>query len=263
MYPTGDGTRSASEVESLVSLCVKHLESADQPTRFALSRLVAHLLASTQIERVIPINDSSKKNKKADGRDEDEDITIAAPGAVTDAPLIMTPTEIFTQLSIHFNKPQASHKTRIGIFTFYIALLTTLGPQFVERNYQLVVAHFMNEIVANPRNSISRYEVLLIRALVHLVLRDIIGVRMLSEQSQITAIQELSSAYLKRWPAMMPGQTAPTSLVLVTALREVAGLLQQLGNAPPPVQVGLPNYSRRITDLGLYRKSWQSLWYPF
>ncbi|KAL4255220.1 hypothetical protein AB1N83_012549 [Pleurotus pulmonarius] len=35
---------------------------------------------------------------------------------------------------------------------------------------------------------------------------------------------------------MMPGQVAPSSAMLVVALREVAGLLQQLGNAPPPVQ---------------------------
>ena len=35
-----------------------------------------------------------------------------------------------------------------------------------------------------------------------------------------------------RWPAMMPGQVAPPTSVLVVALREVAGLLQQLGNAP-------------------------------
>ena len=74
--------------------------------------------------------------------------------------------------------------------------------------------------------------------LANIVLRDLIGVRMLSEQAQITAIQELSNAYLKRWPAMMPGQTAPNPHVLVVALREVAGLLQQLGNAPTPVQVG-------------------------
>jgi HEAT repeat-containing protein 5 len=59
---------------------------------------------------------------------------------------------------------------------------------------------------------------------------------MLSEQRQISGIQELANAYLKRWPAMMAGQVAPTS-VFVFTLREVAGLLQQLGNAPPPVQV--------------------------
>ena len=76
-----------------------------------------------------------------------------------------------------------------------------------------------------------------VRTLVGLLLRDLVGVRMLGEQAQISAIQELSKAYLKRWPAMMPGQTAPNPLVLTIALREVAGLLQQLGNAPSTVQV--------------------------
>jgi len=60
---------------------------------------------------------------------------------------------------------------------------------------------------------------------------------MLSEQGHLAAIQELSNAYLKRWPAMLPGQVPPSSSLLVCVLREVAGLLQQLGNAPPPVQV--------------------------
>ena len=77
MYPAGDGTRSATEVESLVSLCVKHLESADQPTRASISKLVAHLLASTQIQRTISVSELAKKNKKADGKNEDEDCSIA------------------------------------------------------------------------------------------------------------------------------------------------------------------------------------------
>ena len=71
------------------------------------------------------------------------------------------------------------------------------------------------------------------------LLRDLIGVRMLSEQSQIAAIQELSSSYLRKWPALIPGWTAPDAKVLVVALQEVADLLQQFGDGPPPVQVCL------------------------
>ena len=70
-----------------------------------------------------------------------------------------------------------------------------------------------------------------------ILLRDLIGIRLLSEQGQIGAIQELSNSYLKKWPALMPGHIAPNPLTLVVVLKEVAGLLQQLGNAPPPVQV--------------------------
>ncbi|GBE87132.1 clathrin-coated vesicle protein [Sparassis crispa] len=240
MYPSGDGTRSVSDVDSIISLCVRSLENSDQLTRRSLSKLAAHMLASTQVPRVVPVVETSKKGKKGQNANEDEEDIAPVPHVTAEeAKPVMTPTEMLNQLSIHFNRPQASRKTRIGIFDFYAALLALLGSSFVESNYPLIVNHFMTEIVSNPRNSSTRYEVLSIRSFVEILLRDLVGVRMLGEQAQITAIQELSNLYLKRWPAMMPGQTAPNSLCLAIALREVAGLLRQLGNAPPPVQDAL------------------------
>ena len=76
-----------------------------------------------------------------------------------------------------------------------------------------------------------------------------IGVGLLSEQGQISAIRELSSSYLKKWPALLPGQAAPDPAILILALREVGGLLQQLGNAPPPVQVSPVCLSAWILEL--------------
>ena len=169
---------------------------------------------------------------------EDEDPAPIAIAIAAEVKLIMTPNEMLNQLSTSFNKPQTSHKTKIGIFECYVQLLTILGSRFVEKNYALIVGHFMTEIISHAGNSSSRHTVLFIRTLVKTVLRDLIGVRMLSEQAQIMAIQDLSTAYLKRWPALLPGQTAPGPLVLTVALQEVSGLVQQLGNAPPPVQVG-------------------------
>ncbi|KAI0830170.1 ARM repeat-containing protein [Trametes gibbosa] len=256
MFPTGDGTRSVTDVENILNICVKGLEGADQLTRKALAKLAAHMLASTQIERVIPVPDAVKKGKKPQNQDEDEDATVNPHVTIEEAKPIMTPAEMLLQLSAHFNKPQTTRRTRVGIFDIYSALLWQLGPSFVEANYALIVSHFMNEIITNPRNSGSRYEVLFVRSLIELILRDLVGVRMLGEQVQIAAIQELSSTYLKRWPALMPGQSAPSPLCLVVALREVSGLLQQLGNAPGPVQDALsdplisllshPNHSVRI-----------------
>ncbi|KAI0742742.1 clathrin-coated vesicle protein [Daedaleopsis nitida] len=241
MYPAGDGTRSVADVESILNICVKSLESADQLTRRSLAKLVAHMLASTQVEKVVPIPDAAKKGKKArkEGEDEDEDTAPGAHVTAEESKPIMTPSEMLLQLSAHFNKPQASRKTRVGIFDFYSALLTLLGTSFVESNYALVANHLMTEIVANSRNSGTRYEVVFVRSLIEIILRDLVGVRLLGEQAQIAAIQELSSTYLKRWPALMPGQSAPSPLCLVIALREVSGLLQQLGNAPGPVQDAL------------------------
>jgi hypothetical protein len=235
MYSPGERVITVSDMESIISQCTKSLESADQATRHSLSQLVGHILAITQTERPPAPAETSTKGKKNESNDDNE--MVSTTHTTTESTTILTLAEMFSQLSTPFNKPHTSRKTRVGIFDFYIALLTKLGTSFVEANYAVIVNHLMTEIVGNPRNSTTRYETLLVRNLVGIILRELVGVRMLSEQGQIGAIQELSKSYLKRWPAMMPGQVAPSSLVLSVALREVASLLQQLGNAPPPVQV--------------------------
>lgn len=239
VFPFGDGAKSLPDVEQLVVIGTRQLDAADQPTRLALAKLLAYLLASTQIEHVIAVADPPKQTKKGQSLSQAEDDEPTPPPQ--EVKRLLSPQEMLTQLSSQFNKPNTSRRTRIGIFDCYTALFKELGPSFMEANYALIAAHLMTDVVSNSRNTTSRHEILFVRTLVGILLRDLIGVRMLSEQAQISAIQELSNAYLKRWPALMPGQSAPSPLVLTVALREAAGLLQQLGNAPAPVQV-----SRRV-----------------
>ena len=220
------------DVESVIGICIKSLDGSDRLTRQSLAQLVGHMLAATQVHRVAVAPDPPQKGKK---EQEDNDATITAVSE-TLKPLL-TPEEMLSHLSIQFNKPQLSRKARTGVFDFYVALFTKLGAVFVENNYGLIVNHLMVEVVSNPKNSSTRYDRLFIQKLVGALLRDLIATRMLSEQGQISAIQELSSSYAKRWPALMPGQTAPNATVLTIVLKEMAELLQQLGNAPPPVQV--------------------------
>ncbi|KAG0706406.1 armadillo-type protein [Suillus ampliporus] len=231
MYTPEDSVTLA-DVESVMNICVKSLENSDQVTTQALAQLVGHMLAATQAERVVAVTEQSQKGKK---EQEDPDISTPAHVAAENTKVLLTPGDMLSQISTQFNKSH-SRKTRAGIFIFYVALLAKLGPAFVEANYSLLVGHLMTEIVSNPKNGATRYDKLFVRKLVGALLRELIAVRMLSEQGQIAAIQELSSSYLKRWPALMPGQLAPSSAILTIALEEVAGLLQQLGNAPPPVQ---------------------------
>jgi hypothetical protein len=238
MYPANDGNRTGADVESVVTLCTKSLDGADQLTRQSLARLAGHILASTQVQKAPPPQDASKKggNKKDQDGDEQDDSPIPPPsnGAPT---TILSVEAMLLQLSSQFNKTTSTRKTRIGIIGFYATLFTTLGSAFVESNCALIVRNLMYEVVQTPRSSLTRYEEFPVRKLVEVLLRDLIGTRMLSEQGQIGAIQELSNSYLKKWPALMPGQVSPRPLTLVVVLKEIAGLLQQLGNAPPPVQV--------------------------
>ena len=241
MYSSMEGNLPTNDVEYVLNTCTKSLEHADQATRRSLSQLVGHVLASTQDERIVIATEAPQKGKSPN--EDETDIPVPSHVLGESKKTVLTAGEMLGLLSTQFNKLHATRKVRIGIFDFYAALFTKLGSRFVENNYAVIVGHLMNEVVSLPRNSNTRYEVLLVRSLVEILLRDLIGVRMLSEQGQIAAIQDLSKSYLKRWPAMMPGQISPSPLILAITLKEVASLLQQLGNAPPPVQV------RRISSL--------------
>jgi hypothetical protein len=268
---------TSSEIDSMLFQCVKSLDAADQLTRHSHAQIVGHILAASQIERVVPLPEvvqrNTNKDSNPDGRQMDEDDANNTSGPAEVTKPLLTPQEMLILLSTQFNKASTSRKARIGMFDFYAALLTKLGPGFCEANFPLIASHLFSEIVSNsrlttpnPNVSLSslRYEKLLVRTLVGILLRDLVGVRMLSEQGQIAAIQELANVYLKRWPPMMPGQVAPSSAVLVCVLREIGGLVQQLGNAPPPVQV-VPNAIYAVTTdrASSFRMRWPNRSLPY
>ncbi|KAG9318303.1 armadillo-type protein [Chiua virens] len=228
---TPEESVTLADIESVLGICIKSLDGSDRLTRRSLAQLVGHMLSATQVLRVASAPDPPQKGKKEQEDDDGTNLGVSE----TMKPLL-SPGEMLSQLSAHFNKPQLSRKARVGVFDFYVALLTKLDASFTESNYGLIVNHLMTEVVSNPKNGSTRYDRLFIQKLVGAILRDLIATRMLSEQGQISAIQELSSSYAKRWPALMPGQTTPNSIVLKIVLKEIAELLRQLGNAPPPVQ---------------------------
>lgn len=109
------------------------------------------------------------------------------------------------------------------LFGFYTMLFATLGSTFVEANYVTIVKHFVEEIVAvNPRPASAaalsspalRYETLLVRKLIGIVQRGLVGLRLLSEQVLailrarqrtlwLTAIQHFALLQVKHaedWP---------------------------------------------------------------
>lgn len=240
LYTEPEPDRTTADIEGVVQLCVKPLDAINRPTRTAFAECVGTVLASSQVQKSAPSPESNKKSK-GKGKDIDpDDILDPPPPIATDAPkMIMSIPDMLGVLANHFNKISASRKTRLGLLSFYSALFVSLGPSFVETNYAVIVKHLMDFIVSYPypRSLGTRYDKLLVRHGVGILLRDLIAVRLLSESGQIGAVRELSTNYLRKWPALLPGDKAPSKEVLVVVLREVSGLVAQMGNAPPPVQV--------------------------
>ena len=164
-----------AELDSIISQSIKSLDVADQVTRHSHAQLVGYILASTQIERVVPTQEAlpklSKKDLNQDVMDDDVDENNVTAEVVKP---MLTPQEMLVHLSTHFNKPNVSRRTRIGIFDFYAALFTKLGAGFCETNFSLIVSHLLSEVISSPRfinynpnvaASVMRYERLLVRSL--------------------------------------------------------------------------------------------------
>lgn len=231
-----------SEIEQIVSISIKALDTADFITMRSISRLVAALLAHTQKEGIIAPAIQIKKKKKKDGQEDssDEDAgpsTSAASAPEGGGPLrtIMTPKVMFDQLAFPFLRIATTKRGRGAILDVYATLLEALGSDWVQSHYEIVLKHLIDDIPNHARGLSTRAEVLNIRIGVGLILRSVVGERMLGETAQVAAIEVISSCFLKKYPVLMPGQHPPSKYSLVLALNETAGLLGQLGSAPPQV----------------------------
>lgn len=224
-------------LDSVAPLVYKSLEQADYLTRRSLSRLLAHLLAATQQAGSGVVQDTAKKGAKQGGEEDANEpnvITSAAEDRTGRA--LFTTTEMLKYLSLTYNKPGSTRKLRNAIIDIYATLLTSLGTSYVEARYGEIVRNIFEGLVLPERGHSTRYETLATRDAVGLLLRDLIGVRLLSEAGQVGAIRELANSYIKKWsPTPLPGQAGVHKHVLVIVLRELAGLLEQLGNAPASI----------------------------
>lgn len=181
--------------------------------------------------------DNRKAAVKKDG-----EVDANEPNVITSAPedrtgrTLFTPLEMLKYLSTTYNKPATPRKLRNAIIDIYASLFNMLGASYVENHYGEIVKHLVDEIVLPARASSTRHEVLSTRESVGILLRDLIGVRLLSEAGQVMAIREWANNYLKKWSLTpLPGATNMHKHALVIGLREVAGLLEQLGNASPSI----------------------------
>ncbi|CAG8538967.1 8065_t:CDS:10 [Diversispora eburnea] len=223
-----------SELEQLLSSMFKVLEGSNQIIRRSVASYIAILLSGTQDEvDFLASSMLPKKNLTSHSN------TSQNPGS----PTINQPPEpirasfsveeMLSHLSSIYNKQSSTREVRSAIILAYAALFIKLGTTYVESNYAIITRHLLKELLSHPRNLNSRYEALNVREHCELLLREVIGSRLLSEQGQVTAVRELINSWVKQWPAQ--NQVEPSKLSLVCAVNEISGLLLDLGGAASTV----------------------------
>jgi hypothetical protein len=270
---------SLPEINEILLPSFRALETSDFVTRRSLSRLVAGLLAATQVEGSAAPIPQPKKKKSAgkEGEDEEDDVyadTGAATGADGNVKTLLTPIQMLVQLSGPYNRSSSSRRLRNAIIDVYSELFKALGASWVEHYYSEIVKHVVDELGCGAAAGLgwigwsaraaeridpakARYEALAARKAVGILLSDVVSGQLLSEAGQISALREVGTLYLKRWPSLLPTQPPPSKQSLLIALEETTSLLRSLGCAPSAVQdvlfdplvrlVAHPSHSVQVT----------------
>ena len=259
-------TLSLPEIEGYIAQVMKAFDGAeiDTATRLVLAKLVGHLLSLTQVPRVTtaPVKGPQQSNSPAG--DEASTAGAAKPQAeVVSRPLVQ-PIEMMTIIGTLMSKQTTTKKQRVGLLHTYCALFNLLGPSWVEANYALILTHLAKDLMNAPKISMgSKVDRAWTRKAVGILLRDVIGERMLSEQGIISSVMDVVNGIIRPFlsailfassnsrpmsptgagssstAAFIRGQASeksPSADTMMIVLKELAGLLRQLGNAPPVVQ---------------------------
>lgn len=252
-----------AEINEVVMPAFRALESADFVTRRSLSRLVAGLLAATQVEGSAAPSPAPKTTTKdataggGGGDEEDDDgypaIGVPSTSSAAAQQTLLSPIEMLAQLAGPYNRSTSTRRFRNALIDAYAELFKALGSSWIEHYYADVVKHVIDEIGCGAAAGMgwigwnvraaerldparARYDALAARKAVAILLGDVISAQMLGEAGQIAALREIGTLYLKKWPSLMPNQPGPSKQALLLALDETTSLLRQLGCAPLAVQ---------------------------
>ncbi|KIM27128.1 hypothetical protein M408DRAFT_16736 [Serendipita vermifera MAFF 305830] len=257
---------SLAEIEAIIAQAMKALDAAevDTATRLVLAKLVGHLLGLTQVPRATSATAKGPQQSNGPAADEASTAGAAKPQAEVVSRPLLQPIEMMTIIGTLMSKQSTTRKQRVGLLHVYSALFNLLGPSWVESNYALILTHLAKDLINAPKVSMgTRVDKAWIRKAVGILLRDVIGERMLSEQGIISSVMDVVNGIIRPFLSailfaksnsrpMSPtggGQSntaafirsqssdkSPSADTMMIALKELAGLLRQLGNAPPVVQ---------------------------
>ncbi|KAG1473645.1 hypothetical protein G6F56_000838 [Rhizopus delemar] len=222
------------EIETLLQHCLKAFEGSTFAVRRAVSSLCATLLLFTQTPATI---DPAKPNIRHASTGEETHIgaSKAEESVSNKNTTLLSIEEMLSQLSTPYNKPISSRELKTGLIETYATLFILLGTEFVEANYSTITKHILCEILDHEKDLLASDSTYL-RAQVNFLLHHTINKKLLSEHGQATAIKILVGHWVKKWPALMPNQVAPSKQILLCVTNLIAQLVCELEGAASSMQ---------------------------
>lgn len=223
-----------SDIDTTLTATWKLLDTPDWLTRRAVVELAASLLLATQVEQEGVRDDMPVKTRKGALGQEGQssgmmDSVDASRGRPTDKASLQSTSEMLRHITLLYNRPGTSARARNVLVDVYATLLYRLGRTYVEGAFSAIFDNICLELGTGAQSKTSRHETLLARHYARLLLDKVIAGRLLKEEGQRSAVEEIVKRYLGKFPAAIPGTQEPATESIVLALQTMADLLGRFG----------------------------------
>ena len=215
------------------------MDTPSKRLRFASANALSSLYLSVRADKSVDglsdtqIPEPKKKRTSTIKNDVEEPDGRASPvpsKSATIPPFRIDFGEILRQLSVLYARSSSKH-VRSGVIQTYSIILKRLGPEFVKINYSIVLEHLLNQVSIHPLVVTDRYRSIETRSHIQFLLGHVIRRRLLDEPGKMTAIRVLAQLLDQKNDTKGNKADGISNDAAISAITELAGLVQDLGSA--------------------------------
>ncbi|MGH0155117.1 UNVERIFIED_CONTAM: hypothetical protein FKN15_028696 [Acipenser sinensis] len=178
-----------TELENVATLCFKALEGSNYGVRVAVSKLLGTVMATALMPKQAAVMRQNVKRATLD-----EVLELMSTGFLRGGSgFLKSGGEMLK------GGGSVSREVRVGVTQAYVVFVTTLGGQWLERNFATFLSHVL-DLVSHPRAIQTHVEAVYSRRCVSFLLRATLG-SLLGEKAQIAATKEICQAISKQMRA--------------------------------------------------------------
>ncbi|KAG7511753.1 hypothetical protein JOB18_008846 [Solea senegalensis] len=225
-----------TELENMATMCFKALEGSNYGVRVAVAKLLGTVMATALMPKQAAVMRQNVKRASLE-----EVLELMATGFLRGGSgFLKSGGEMLK------GGGSVSREVRVGVTQAYVVFVTTLGGQWLERNFATFLSHVL-DLVSHPRATQTHVEAVYSRRCVSFMLRATLG-GLLGEKAQIAAGKEICQAIGKQMRAVeavvndISGENkagaadvSASQHVMVCALKELGSLVQSLSATASPL----------------------------
>ncbi|KFP02467.1 HEAT repeat-containing protein 5A [Calypte anna] len=228
-----------TDLDSVVTLCFKSFEGSNYDVRLAVSKLLGTVLARALTSKQSPA--SNRHNFRRISLE--EVLELLGTGFLRGSCGFLRASGDMLK-----GTSSVSRDVRVGVTQAYVVFVSTLGAQWLERNFSTFLSHILDLMSqSHPKAVQSQMDAIGCRRCVSFILRATVG-GLLGEKAQIAAAKEICQAIWKLKKVVdaalgesnMESRMSTTDAsgsqhLLVCALQELGSLIHGLGTTAAPL----------------------------